>query len=909
MRINFFKLLLLITVLVLSSGDILAQFNWTKYPGNPVMSGSGNGTWDKHIFFPMVIHNADSSRYEMWYTGSYGPGVSGWLPYSIGLAYSPDGITWTKYAGNPVLSGTVGSWDESAIQPGWVAREGGQYKMWYYGSGLANNISKLGYATSPNGINWTKNPNPILSAGTAAWEAGGVFSPSILKNLGSYTMFYTGVDAAGSVCRVGRATSLDGINWQKDTINNPVLSVGAPGQWDDGWIAVGRNCLKLDNKIYLWYTGASSTTGRRVGIATSTNDGVTWTKYSGNPVLNLGSAGSWDANYVQAGTVLLEGNTFRMWYDGSREPTPTNLWRIGVATSPLPLPPGTYTIGSGGYFSSIQSAFDKLSTDGVAGPVTLELIDDLYTAPTNQNGFFLNGIIPGAGPNSRVTIKPADNKNVIIEGNGGTVLSFLNTSYVTVDGVGLTGATTLTIHALFNAQFQWNSGVDFFINSDHNVIQDVNVISEDYTRDGESIGFLTQSGFTATADSNLIQNNFIKKAPIAIFVGSLDPSVNANGNIIRGNLVGSETDSLIAWGIQSQYTQNTIVENNIVQNVRYLNNYFSVGINSYVGDGDIIRNNVVHNIYSSGGIYGGIGIMLSGDPGVIGSNSLVYNNMVYDIRSSSNQSGSIVAGIQVWYQNNPKIFYNSVYLSGNGNGANPDGSAALYISGEVTNLYAKNNIFVNNRDESPYCASSIYDYTAANLTSDYNDLYYEPNQYNCLVRAGGTDYLTLAEWQATGQDLNSVTEMPNFISPYLHIAENEETLLESRGIPIAGIDVDFDGQTRHAATPDIGADEFNGIAVGVEDEETLPTEYALEQNYPNPFNPSTTFRYSIPQTSKVVIKVFDILGNAIETLVSEEKSVGTYELTWDAASMPSGVYFYQLKAGEYTAVKKMILLK
>jgi hypothetical protein len=58
-----------------------------------------------------------------------------------------------------------------------------------------------------------------------------------------------------------------------------------------------------------------------------------------------------------------------------------------------------------------------------------------------------------------------------------------------------------------------------------------------------------------------------------------------------------------------------------------------------------------------------------------------------------------------------------------------------------------------------------------------------------------------------------------------------------------------------------------------------------------------------------MIKVFDVLGNEITTLMDEEKSVGTYELTWDASSLPSGVYFYQLKAGEYTAVKKMILLK
>ena len=113
---------------------------------------------------------------------------------------------------------------------------------------------------------------------------------------------------------------------------------------------------------------------------------------------------------------------------------------------------------------------------------------------------------------------------------------------------------------------------------------------------------------------------------------------------------------------------------------------------------------------------------------------------------------------------------------------------------------------------------------------------------------------------------------------------------------------------RNATTPDIGADEFDGI-VGVEDEETLPTEYALEQNYPNPFNPATTFRYSISTQSKVVIKVFDILGNEITTLIDEEKSVGTYELRWNAVNLPSGVYFYQLKAGDYVDTKKMILLR
>jgi len=89
----------------------------------------------------------------------------------------------------------------------------------------------------------------------------------------------------------------------------------------------------------------------------------------------------------------------------------------------------------------------------------------------------------------------------------------------------------------------------------------------------------------------------------------------------------------------------------------------------------------------------------------------------------------------------------------------------------------------------------------------------------------------------------------------------------------------------------------------------MPTEFLLTQNFPNPFNPSTTFKLQIPELSLATIKIYDILGNEIETLVNEEKPAGTYEITWHAANLPSGVYFYQLKADNYIETKKMILLK
>jgi hypothetical protein len=88
-----------------------------------------------------------------------------------------------------------------------------------------------------------------------------------------------------------------------------------------------------------------------------------------------------------------------------------------------------------------------------------------------------------------------------------------------------------------------------------------------------------------------------------------------------------------------------------------------------------------------------------------------------------------------------------------------------------------------------------------------------------------------------------------------------------------------------------------------------PRTYSLEPNYPNPFNPSTVIRYQIPDASYVSLKVYDPLGRVVATLVNEPKEAGYYEVTFDASSLGSGVYFYRMTAGTFTQVKKMLLMK
>ena len=93
-----------------------------------------------------------------------------------------------------------------------------------------------------------------------------------------------------------------------------------------------------------------------------------------------------------------------------------------------------------------------------------------------------------------------------------------------------------------------------------------------------------------------------------------------------------------------------------------------------------------------------------------------------------------------------------------------------------------------------------------------------------------------------------------------------------------------------------------------------PTDFALLQNYPNPFNPSTKIRYNIPsnangQISNVVLKVYDVLGKEITTLVNEDKEAGSYEVEFEALNLASGVYVYRIQTSEFTETKKMVLLR
>ena len=101
------------------------------------------------------------------------------------------------------------------------------------------------------------------------------------------------------------------------------------------------------------------------------------------------------------------------------------------------------------------------------------------------------------------------------------------------------------------------------------------------------------------------------------------------------------------------------------------------------------------------------------------------------------------------------------------------------------------------------------------------------------------------------------------------------------------------------------------MVVSVDGEtELIPTKTELSQNYPNPFNPTTVINYSLSNPAKVSLKIYDILGREVRTLVNEKQTIGNYKVNFNASGLASGVYFYRLVAGsDVVSVKKMILLR
>jgi len=265
-----------------------AQTQWVKSPGNLVMTKSIDLYEGAAIGAPAVIDEGDTMK--MLYAGG-GTDTKGRICY----AFSLDGISWTKYNNDtPVLDvSSPGHWDSHFLDTPWWLKDSSGYKMYYFGD--TDNYSPggcIGLAISTDGRHWTRGDTvPVLSIGAPGdWDGLFIESPTVVFDGSSYMMWYSAADTTWQV-KIGAATSPDGIHWTKYS-GNPVITGGSIYSWE-GFGVTTPTVLMRNGKYEMWYCGVSyydfiahnQIDTIKIGYATST-DGLHWTKYAQNPIMN-----------------------------------------------------------------------------------------------------------------------------------------------------------------------------------------------------------------------------------------------------------------------------------------------------------------------------------------------------------------------------------------------------------------------------------------------------------------------------------------------------------------------------------------------------------------------------------------------------------------------------------------------
>lgn len=235
---------------------------WT--PHGVVMEKGDPGSWDEtSVAAPVVLF--DGTEYKMWYNGVGNPTTVWGM---IGYATSCDGIIWKEHPANPVLTpGDNGGWDDWNIAYYSILYNGSHFFMWYSGQQVQDGSAKIGVATSTDGIGWTKYAgNPVLSPGSYSWEERHVFAGPVINYGSQYEMWYSGQDYSTPGNRIGHALSADGFSWS-ECDDNPAFGAGPSGSWDDRSVT-SSSILEKDGKLLMYYTGASYSSGYSlVGLA------------------------------------------------------------------------------------------------------------------------------------------------------------------------------------------------------------------------------------------------------------------------------------------------------------------------------------------------------------------------------------------------------------------------------------------------------------------------------------------------------------------------------------------------------------------------------------------------------------------------------------------------------------------
>jgi beta-1,2-mannobiose phosphorylase / 1,2-beta-oligomannan phosphorylase len=268
---------------------------WQKYAGNPVVGGQYGTCFDVCVLL-------EAGVFRMWLS---------WRPkQSIALSESKDGIHWTPP--ETVLGPDRSTGWEDDINRPVVVHRGSAYHLWY--TGQTERSSKIGYATSSDGRNWVRqSAHPVLEP-TVAWEGVAVMCPHVMWDAAKqiWRMWYSGGEQYEPNA-IGYATSPDGLRWTKCPAN-PVITPEAGDIWERQRVTAAQ-IIHREGWYYAFYIGFRDVDHAQIGLARS-KDGITnWVRHAGNPIVRP-TPGGWDADACYKPYAVHENGRWMLWYNG-----------------------------------------------------------------------------------------------------------------------------------------------------------------------------------------------------------------------------------------------------------------------------------------------------------------------------------------------------------------------------------------------------------------------------------------------------------------------------------------------------------------------------------------------------------------------------------------------------------------
>ncbi len=295
--IAVFILLIIIAVTSFILWNSLSETSggWEKFDGNPVLGGDLGTAFDVSVL-------REDDLYHMWFS---------WRPKkSIALTESSDGINWSE----PVIvlgPNSASGWESRVNRPV-VLKHSGLYHMWY--TGQTDDNSYIGYATSTDGITWTRASDKPVLYPDQPWEKVAVMVPHVIWDQSEriYKMWYSGGEQYEPDA-IGYATSVDGYKWKK--YPDPVFLPSTNKGWD-GYKVTGGQVIQIDEWYIMFYIGFENIDRAMIGLARSADGINNWERHPANPIIKPGKYRAWDSSAVYKPYAIKHRDHWKLWYNG-----------------------------------------------------------------------------------------------------------------------------------------------------------------------------------------------------------------------------------------------------------------------------------------------------------------------------------------------------------------------------------------------------------------------------------------------------------------------------------------------------------------------------------------------------------------------------------------------------------------